>query len=64
MITLKDRICLFEFKLDDSAEEALKQINDKEYYQRYALDGKPMTLIGVNFSTKIRTADNWNINYN
>lgn len=38
VINLSDRIYLFEFKIDDSAATALKQINDKKYYQKYELE--------------------------
>lgn len=61
VIQLKERIYLLEFKLDASAKKALKQINDKKYYQKYALAGKPITLIGANFDTKSRTVNEWKI---
>ena len=54
-----DHIYLFEFKLDRSAEEALQQIQDHAYAQKYQLHGKPITGIGVNFSTKTRMVDDW-----
>ncbi|SLM29225.1 conserved hypothetical protein [Desulfamplus magnetovallimortis] len=44
------RIYIFEFKLNMSAQEALQQIRQKEYYQKYALDGRPVTLIGISFN--------------
>jgi hypothetical protein len=54
-----DRIFLFEFKLDATAEEALTQIKDNHYYQKYQLHGKPITLIGANFDSKERKVTGW-----
>ena len=42
-------IYVFEFKLDGSAEDALKQIDDKGYMIPYTLEGKAIIKIGVNF---------------
>lgn len=55
----KDRIFIFEFKLDKSADEALKQIDNKGYANRFLTDGRTITKIGVNFSTKSRNIEEW-----
>ncbi|MCF7838267.1 MAG: PD-(D/E)XK nuclease domain-containing protein [Candidatus Marinimicrobia bacterium] len=47
-------IFIFEFKLDGSAEEALEQIRAKRYFEPYLEDGRPVTLIGVEFSRTLR----------
>jgi hypothetical protein len=59
VVELPDHIFIFEFKLDGSEEEALKHIKDKEYYQKYQLKGKPMTLIGANFASAQRQVVKW-----
>lgn len=59
VVEVKDHIFLFEFKLDGSEEEALQQIKDREYYQKYQLKGKPMTLIGANFASAQRQVVKW-----
>jgi hypothetical protein len=43
-----------QYLLDKSATEALNQIKDTEYYQKYRLKGKPLTLIGANFDSSKR----------
>lgn len=53
-IKTKDYIYVIELKLDKSAEEALKQIQEKNYWSQYAVTGKKIFLIGVNFSSKTR----------
>ena len=52
-------IFIFEFKLNGSAEDALKQINDREYYQTYLDSGKNVTLVGAEFSTAERGLRKW-----
>jgi hypothetical protein len=50
---------VMEFKLDGSAEEALAQINDKNYALPFAVDNRKVVKIGVNFSSKTRNIDRW-----
>lgn len=59
VIELETRIYLFEFKLNKSAQEALKQIEDREYYRKYELSGKVITCVGANFDTTKRMIDEW-----
>ncbi|MEM7535593.1 MAG: AAA family ATPase [Chloroflexota bacterium] len=59
IINLTKRIYLFEFKLNKTAQEALDQIHAKKYYEPYLLEGKPITLIGANFSSDEKTVDDW-----
>ena len=60
MVVKTDRyIYVFEFKLDGSAEEALKQIEEKEYALPFESDGRKIYKIGVNFSSKKRNIDSW-----
>ena len=59
IVSTKDYIYIMEFKLDQSAQIALQQIKDKKYAGPYALDGRKITLIGVNFSKQKRTIDDW-----
>ena len=61
VVELDDTIFLFEFKLDQSAAVALRQIQDKAYYQRYLNQNKPLTLIGVNFSPESRQVTDWQV---
>ena len=41
-----------EFKLDESAEQALAQIKSKGYLQAFAAEGKKLVGIGINFSSQ------------
>lgn len=56
----EDSIYVFEFKVDSTAETALKQIDDKGYMIPYRFeDGKHLVKVGVNISTETRTIDGW-----
>ncbi len=46
---------IIEVKRDSTAKKAIEQIQSKEYTDRFRLSGKPITLIGMAFSTKKRT---------
>ena len=52
-------IYVMEFKFDGSAEEALKQIEEKEYAAPFANDPRQLLKAGVNFSSKTRNIDCW-----
>ena len=53
-ITRRQPLILIEFKYDDSAEEAIKQIKEKEYFNRYAGQYRNIILVGINYSTKTK----------
>lgn len=48
-----------EFKLDGTAEEALRQINEKRYAPPFELDGRKLFKVGVNFSAETRNIEKW-----
>jgi hypothetical protein len=54
VIETDSHIYIFEFKLFDTAETALKQIEDKRYYEKYELNKKEIVLIGVGFDKDTR----------
>ena len=54
-------IYLFEFKLDGSAAEALKQIENKGYARPYEADARKLYKVGVNFSSTTGTIEDWEI---
>lgn len=52
-------IYVMEFKLEGSAEEALRQINEKNYAQPFATDSRKLFKIGINFSSQTRNIERW-----
>lgn len=57
----KDFIYIFEFKCDQSAEAAIRQIDERDYAKPYASDRRKLVKIGVNFSREKRCIDDWKI---
>jgi hypothetical protein len=53
------QVLLFEFKIDQTAEQALQQIRDKGYFEKYVSKASTVTLIGVNFDSKSRQISDW-----
>ena len=62
VIQTSDYIYLLEFKLDKSADEALQQIEDKQYAKPFEHEARTLYKIGVNFSSTTRRIDGWRIN--
>ena len=55
-------VFIFEFKLDGTADEALKQIDDKGYARSYEADTRAIHSIGAVFSSQIGTISDWKQN--
>lgn len=56
-----DFVYIIEIKLDGSAADALAQIEAKGYARPFATDKRRLFKIGVNFSSKSRTIEEWRI---
>ena len=52
-------VYIFEFKLDGTADEALKQIEDKGYAKPYLSDPRKLFKIGASFSSQTGTIEEW-----
>lgn len=50
---------LLELKLNKSAQAAMRQINLKNYHRRFALSGKPITKVGINFDSTKGNIEDW-----
>jgi hypothetical protein len=58
-IETREYIYLFELKRDDTAEAALKQIDDNQYSLPYIADHRKLFKIGVSFDSKTRVLSGW-----
>ena len=54
-------VYIFEFKLDGTADEALRQIANKGYAKEYATDGRKLYKIGCSFSSESGTIEDWKV---
>ena len=52
-------IYVMEFKLEGTAEEALRQIESKHYALPFASDPRTLYKVGVNFSSQMRNIEKW-----
>ena len=56
-----DYVYIFEFKLDGTADEALRQIEEKGYARPYLNDSRKLYCIGVSVSSETGTVDDWKV---
>lgn len=61
LIQTKEYIYVIELKVDSTADEALKQIEEKGYARPFAADPRRLYKIGVCFSTATRRIEDWKI---
>ena len=61
VIRTATKLYLLELKLDKSADEAMHQIDLKNYPERFALCGLPIVKVGINFDKEKRTLGEWRI---
>lgn len=59
ILEFKDYVYIFEFKLNGSASEALRQIEEKHYAEPYLGDPRQVCCIGVDFSSETMTVKEW-----
>ena len=59
VVKTADYIYVFEFKLDGTVDEAIRQIDDKGYLIPYTTDGRKLVKVGVSFSREERNLGEW-----
>lgn len=59
LIATDKYVYVIEIKLDGSAEDALRQINDKEYSLPFEAGSRQVIKIGANVSREKRNLENW-----
>jgi len=59
-LTLKTQntIYIFEFKVDRK-EEAIKQIKERKYYEKYLTENKEIFMVGINFNSGLRNVSDF-----
>lgn len=58
MLTKTD-LYIIELKLNRDAAAAMRQIDLRQYRQRFALAGKPVTKVGINFDCTVGNITDW-----
>ena len=59
VIQTKNDVFVLELKVDKSVDEALAQIDSKEYAIQYTADGRKITKCGISISTEARNIIHW-----
>ncbi len=59
VIQTQNKIYLVEFKTRGSAQEALQQIEDKQYAQKYLMANKKIVLVGIFIDVEKRNITEW-----
>ena len=61
LATTQNHVYIFEFKVNTqgSAQDAIDQIKDREYFHSVRAEGHPLHLVGVSFDEKSRNVKEW-----
>jgi hypothetical protein len=59
VVWMPDAIYVFEMKVSGTAQEALAQINDRDYAVPYETDGRRIVKVGVKFDVNTRIPESW-----
>jgi hypothetical protein len=60
-VEFKDKMYVVELKCNQSAEEAIRQIRQKRYHEKYVQSGRKIFLLGINFDTRERAIKDWRL---
>ncbi len=58
-VFIEDKIYIIEFKMNTNKDNALKQIKEKNYAQKYINDNKDIYLVGIEFDEKEKNIINF-----
>ena len=64
LVRTNDYVYIMELKYDGTPEEALEQIERKEYALPWAVDSRNVIEIGINYSSEKRRIDGWKVKGN
>ena len=59
VVWMPDTTYVFELKVSGTAQEALRQIDDRGYAIPYKTDGRRVVKVGVKMSVETRTVEDW-----
>jgi len=61
VVEFPEKVCILEFKCNQSADIALRQIQQQGYAEKYRGRGKAIVCIGINFDKEQRNVEEWKI---
>ena len=60
-VSFPELVYIIEFKCNQSAETAIRQIQEQGYAEKYQRSGKKVILLGINFSSETRNVTEWQV---
>jgi hypothetical protein len=60
-LRFENSVYIFEFKLDASVGEAMQQIDQRQYAKPYLHQGLDIYLVGINFSSRFKEVEGWQV---
>ena len=61
VLRMPDTIYVMEIKYDHPADDALQQIDERGYAQKYAQDDRPVVKVGLSFSSREKNITDWKV---
>ena len=61
VVETNEIIYIFEFKVDEPVETAIKQINTKKYFEKYTASQKTIKTIGITFDSNSKSIGEWKV---
>jgi len=58
-VEFKDKVYIVELKCNQAAEQAIQQIHQRRYYEKYLQSGRKICLLGINFDIRERGVKDW-----
>jgi len=55
VVSFPKLVYVIELKFNKTAQQALNQIQDKKYYEKFLNSSKHITLVGINFDEPTKT---------
>ena len=59
VVHMPDTIYVVELKINGTAQDALDQINSRNYALQYATSDEKVMKVGASFSTESKTVEDW-----
>ncbi|MCX8084741.1 MAG: PD-(D/E)XK nuclease domain-containing protein [Calditerrivibrio sp.] len=63
VLEMRDKVYIFEFKCNQSAEVALNQIKERDCHRQYLHSGKNIYLVGINFVVQKRNIEDYKVTF-
>lgn len=60
-VEFKDKVYIIELKCNQPAAEAIAQIRDKGYHEKYLQSGRKIFLLGIDFDIAKRAITEWKL---